>query len=72
MKKKERSEEETLLYEHEYMNEDGSKKTFADFIRKKRKEVLSPTGKEGLSIQEHADLLGLHKGMYQKILNKQK
>lgn len=65
-------EQEILLYEREYMTEDELSDSFAEFIRKKRKEVLSPTGKEGISIQEHADLLGLSKGMYQKILNKQK
>lgn len=71
-KEKLSSEQEYLLHEHEYMTEDKLTDTFAEFIRKKRKEVLSPTGKEGISIQEHADLLGLSKGMYQKILNKQK
>lgn len=71
-KKKMSPEQEYLLYEREYMTEDEPTDTFAEFIRKKRKEVLSPTGKEGISIQEHADLLGLSKGMYQKILNKQK
>ena len=65
-------EQEILLYEREYMTEDELSDSFAEFIRKKRKEVLSPTGKEGISIQEHADLLGLSKGMYQKILNKSK
>ena len=65
-------EQEILLYEREYMTEDELSDSFAEFIRKKRKEVLSPNGKEGISIQEHADLLGLSKGMYQKILNKQK
>lgn len=71
-KKKSSPEQEILLYEREYMNEDELTETFAEFIRRKRKEVLSHTGKEGISIQEHADLLGLSKGMYQKILNKQK
>lgn len=63
---------EILLYERKYMPEDELTDTFAEFIRKKRKVVLSPTGKDGISIQEHADRLGLSKGMYQKILNKQK
>lgn len=65
-------EQEIVLNEYEFMSEDKRVETFAEFIRQKRKEVLSPTGKAGISIQEHADLLGLSKGMYQKILNKQK
>lgn len=65
-------EQDILLYEHEYMTEDEPTETFADYIRKRRKEVLSPTGEDGLTIEDHADLLGLSKGMYQKILNKQK
>ena len=67
-KKKYAPDQEILVYEHDYMTEDELTETFAEFIRRKRKEVLSYTGKEGLSIQEHADRLGLSKGIYQKIL----
>ena len=66
------TEKEFLLYNRDYMAEEEQFESFSSYIRAKRKEVLIPNKKEGISIQEHAELLGLSQGMYQKIVNKQK
>lgn len=66
-----RKKEEIVLYELEELIEDGEE-TFAKYIRKKRKEKISPSTKKALSIKEHADMLGLSQEMYRKILNMQK
>ena len=39
-------EQEILLYEREYMTEDELSDSLAEFILKKRKDVLSPNCKE--------------------------
>lgn len=46
--------------------------TFAQYISQKRKEVFSVSGKEGISIGEHAKMLDISQEMFRKILNKQK
>lgn len=48
------------------------KLSFAQYIRQKRREVFSASGKEGISVGEHAGKLGLSQEMFRKILNKQK
>lgn len=60
-----------ILNEHNILDKPEDL-TFAKYIKSKRKEVRSPSGKEGISIGEHAEMLGLSQEMFRKILNKQK
>lgn len=62
---------EYLLSERD-MHDEVENQTFAQYIREKRKEVFSMSGKVGISIGEHAEKLGITKEMFRKILNKQK
>ena len=65
-------EKKCFISEREEGNYEHLSESFAEFIRRKRKEVYNSSGTKILSIGEHAQRLGLSKDMYQKILNKQK
>lgn len=68
----EEKKDEHVLHEQEDYVANESSESFADYIRRKRKEMLCPSGDKTLSIGEHASRLGLSQEMYRKILNKQK
>lgn len=63
--------EDYVLSERDVLTESEGL-SFAQYIRKKRKEVFNASGKEGISVGEHAGKLGLSQEMFRKILNKQK
>ena len=69
---KRKVEDEYVLYEREDFVTDEDSESFADYIRRKRKEVYNASGDKILSIGEHARRLGLSQEMYRKILNLQK
>lgn len=73
-KRKNKLEKTYVLYETSMANNDDENVSFAKYIKEKRREALSHSGdsKQSMSIDEHAELLGLSKEMYRKILNKQK
>ena len=69
---KEEKKEDHVLHEQEDYVDSESTESFAEYIRRKRKDVDSPYSDKALSIGEHASLLGLSQEMLRKILNKQK
>ena len=52
--------------------EQTKQEKFADYIKEKRKEIISPSGKKGLKTRELAESLDINYEQFRKILNMNK